>query len=307
MLKTISRKKPKEREVRLLKKLLKKVGFKDIIIDESFDYETEKYIIEFQKKNRIKASGIIKDKTWGALMKEGLNIEYRQFYKLELGGRIQYYILKIPRNDYKTDILKELFPNGKHKYIDLRNFDRDIKINATFFKDSYDKQGKMWISPTGYTKIDGRFSNYGGFPLYQLCVDTGEIGLLEDKKNNMEKKCNNIISGTPLLVYKGKKSSSFETHIEEISKRNPRMSYGNNDKFHIIVVADGREKMIRRTGAYYSTIADFFIKEKAERAIGLDGGKSAQLWILNELISESWSQRSIAVGLGWNQITQNQP
>lgn len=289
MLRTTSYKRSYKKETLLIQKLLNRLGY-NLLQDGIFGKNTNKAVYKFQTEAGITVDGIVGPQTWGYLFYEALGIRYKQFIKWYGWNRVQYYVIKLSKKS--PDVLY------KGKPIKLDMFNYDIKINASFFWNN---------TPLGYTKINDKFISWGGLPYwYQYEPDKNKIGIIPAVNFNrtypldlvIDGHIKNCISGEPLLVKNGKINITQTDADGYLTRRHPRTAIGYNDKEYIIIIADGRSW--RSRGVKFEELAELFVEEGADMALGLDGGGSSHLQILNTTINESYDGRHIITGLGWN-------
>lgn len=92
----------------------------------------------------------------------------------------------------------------------------------------------------------------------------------------------------PALV-EGGKACTFDRAFDVIStkksRREPRMAIGQIGPLHyVVVVADGRQPGYSK-GMTLPALQELFLELGAQTAINLDGGGSAEMWFMGEVIS----------------------
>lgn len=102
------------------------------------------------------------------------------------------------------------------------------------------------------------------------------------------------IGGGPRLVVDGKPMSGWKSP----NQRHPRTALGwNKDSIYLMLV-DGRQAGLS-VGMTYQEMADYFIKIGCTHAMNLDGGGSASMWLLGNVVSSpsEGQERPVANGL----------
>ncbi len=87
------------------------------------------------------------------------------------------------------------------------------------------------------------------------------------------------IGGGPALVQDGKARSWGLLQV-----RHPRSAVGWNDKYIYLVEVDGRQAGLS-VGMTYSELADYMVKLGCKEALNLDGGGSATMWVLGQVVN----------------------
>jgi exopolysaccharide biosynthesis protein len=87
------------------------------------------------------------------------------------------------------------------------------------------------------------------------------------------------IGGGPMLVRDGK-----AMHWGGIQVRHPRSALGWNRDHFFLVEVDGRQSQLS-VGMTFSEFAEYLRKLGCEEAMNLDGGGSATLWVLGNVIN----------------------
>jgi len=102
------------------------------------------------------------------------------------------------------------------------------------------------------------------------------------------------IGGGPRLVVDGKPMSGWKSP----NQRHPRTALGWNDDFIFLMSVDGRQAG-HSVGMSFQEMADYFIKTGCTHAVNLDGGGSASMWLLGQVISSpsEGQERPVANGL----------
>jgi hypothetical protein len=90
---------------------------------------------------------------------------------------------------------------------------------------------------------------------------------------------NTAIGGGPALVRDGKPMK-----WSGLQWRHPRTAVGWNKDFILLVVVDGRQTGLS-AGMTFTELADYMVKLGCEQAMNLDGGGSATLWTLGNVMS----------------------
>ena len=102
------------------------------------------------------------------------------------------------------------------------------------------------------------------------------------------------IGGGPRLVVDGKPMNGWKSP----NQRHPRTSLGWNKDFIYLMLVDGRQAGLS-VGMSFQEMADYFIKIGCSHAINLDGGGSASMWLLGNVVSSpsEGQERPVANGL----------
>lgn len=87
------------------------------------------------------------------------------------------------------------------------------------------------------------------------------------------------IGGGPALVQDGKARSWGLLQV-----RHPRSAVGWNNKYIYLVEVDGRQAGLS-VGMTYSELADYMVKLGCKEALNLDGGGSATMWVLGQVVN----------------------
>ena len=102
------------------------------------------------------------------------------------------------------------------------------------------------------------------------------------------------IGGGPRLVVDGKPMNGWKSP----NQRHPRTALGwNKDSIYLMLV-DGRQAGLS-VGMTFQEMADYFIKIGCTHAMNLDGGGSASMWLLGNVVSSpsEGQERPVANGL----------
>jgi hypothetical protein len=83
------------------------------------------------------------------------------------------------------------------------------------------------------------------------------------------------IGGGPILVNGGK---PFPSHVNKSQDRHPRAAVGWNEKNIFLVEVDGRQPRLSM-GMTLPELTDYLIQLGCDKALNLDGGGSAEVWI----------------------------
>ncbi len=102
------------------------------------------------------------------------------------------------------------------------------------------------------------------------------------------------IGGGPRLVMDGKPMSGWKFPHQ----RHPRTALGWNKDYIYLLLVDGRQPGLS-VGMSFTEMADYFIKLGCTHAMNLDGGGSASMWLLGNVISSpsEGQERPVANGL----------
>lgn len=102
------------------------------------------------------------------------------------------------------------------------------------------------------------------------------------------------IGGGPRLVVDGKPMNGWKSP----NQRHPRTALGWNKDFIYLLLVDGRQPG-RSVGMSFQEMADYFIKIGCTHAMNLDGGGSASMWLLGQVVSSpsEGQERPVANGL----------
>ena len=102
------------------------------------------------------------------------------------------------------------------------------------------------------------------------------------------------IGGGPRLVVDGKPMSGWKSP----NQRHPRTALGWNKDFIYLMLVDGRQAGLS-VGMSFQEMADYFIKIGCTHAMNLDGGGSASMWLLGNVVSSpsEGQERPVANGL----------
>lgn len=93
------------------------------------------------------------------------------------------------------------------------------------------------------------------------------------------KNAQTAIGGGPTMVHAGKPAFPKRTRI-----RHPRSAIGWNDKFYFLVEVDGRQPDLS-VGMTFEELANYMIKLGCAEAMCLDGGGSATLWTMGQVMN----------------------
>ena len=97
------------------------------------------------------------------------------------------------------------------------------------------------------------------------------------------------IGGGPTLVRGGRPAGGYGFQM-----RHPRSAIGWNKDFFFMVEVDGRQRNLS-VGMTLSELAEYMVELGCEEAINFDGGGSATLWVLGNVMnspSEGWERPS---------------
>ncbi len=225
---------------------------------------------------------------------EGLSYSY---YATKDGEKI--HLVRIDTNLYSPQIIRAK-QNGLSKLSEITNTNKyPIAINGSFFEEG----GR----PSGALKINGKWQrkpirNRGVFAwkkekgnlqfYFDRLSSQKNLIISHKQKNQWFKSTPNIIGGTPLLIYQGKKTNFNQ---EKVLKNFITRPYGRSAvalhkdrKTLFFVLVEGGDKWTYKLGLKdgmsLSRLADFLLKKGCEFALNLDGGYSSSLMIKNKLI-----------------------
>ena len=102
------------------------------------------------------------------------------------------------------------------------------------------------------------------------------------------------MGGGPRLVVDGKPMNGWKSP----NQRHPRTALGWNKDYIYLMLVDGRQPG-RSVGMSFQEMADYFIKIGCTHAMNLDGGGSASMWLLGQVVSSpsEGQERPVANGL----------
>lgn len=102
------------------------------------------------------------------------------------------------------------------------------------------------------------------------------------------------MGGGPRLVVDGKPMNGWKSP----NQRHPRTALGWNKDHIFLMLVDGRQPG-RSVGMSFQEMADYFIKIGCTHAMNLDGGGSASMWLLGQVVSSpsEGQERPVANGL----------
>jgi hypothetical protein len=100
------------------------------------------------------------------------------------------------------------------------------------------------------------------------------------------------LGGGPALIHEGK------PHGETYERRHPRSAIGWNKDYFYFLVVDGRQPSLS-IGMTTAEIANYMKKLGCDEALNLDGGGSATLWVLGQVVNSPCEgrERSVANSL----------
>ena len=87
------------------------------------------------------------------------------------------------------------------------------------------------------------------------------------------------IGGGPNLVHNGK-----AVYFSPFQARHPRTAFGWNKDYFFMVEVDGRQRELS-VGMTFSELANYLVKLGCEEAINFDGGGSATMWVLGNVMN----------------------
>jgi len=87
------------------------------------------------------------------------------------------------------------------------------------------------------------------------------------------------LAGGPTLVHCGKVTSTSGFQV-----RHPRTAIGWNKDYFFMVEVDGRQRNLS-AGMTFPELADYMLKLGCEEAVNLDGGGSATMWVLGNVMN----------------------
>jgi exopolysaccharide biosynthesis protein len=102
------------------------------------------------------------------------------------------------------------------------------------------------------------------------------------------------IGGGPRLVVDGKSVGGWKSPHQ----RHPRTALGWNKESFYLMLVDGRQPGLS-VGMSFTEMADYFIKLGCTHAMNLDGGGSASMWLLGNVVNSpsEGQERPVANGL----------
>jgi peptidoglycan hydrolase-like protein with peptidoglycan-binding domain len=283
-------------EIKKLQELLISKGYDPGVVDGYYGRRTQGAVISFQKDYKLLVDGIVGPQTWKALQNAENFYEVRSWTQKYNNRVCQYHALILVRAKTKMEIIHgQEISSGMFKPTILSAMPfRQVRMSGPLFWDG---------RPLGASVLNGKVVNdTPNYPNQYLSLSTNELMLFKNltalQIANLGYR--NVFSGTPQLVYKGQlELGKTDSYLAQI---HPRAGIGWNSQKIILIVAEGRRAGSQ--GAYLDEFAREFIQFKADYAVNLDGGGSAELMLGSKILNNlsDGKERPLVWGLCFSPI-----
>lgn len=137
------------------------------------------------------------------------------------------------------------------------------------------------VNPAGNSPIDANVLvlSLGAGAARPAKIDTGMVVQVSMATTPDLTGARTAIGGGPTLVVGGKAHQ-----VVSVKGRNPRTAVGWNKDFIYLVEVDGRQRSLS-VGMTFAELTAYLVKLGCEEAVNLDGGGSATMWVLGNVMN----------------------